>query len=267
MLPDAPAPPDDPAGHSADRPDDTDGPLAHLATLARRRGLAGAAADAVTEAVAAMVGHPEYPCLGARSVFRRDAVTSVVLDDLTDTSPGGSLDWLGALLREYAAGVDPEGELVSFVACFRHPSAAGEQVFEEALWAALQHLHDHDGTPWAPGVSADPGDPHFAFSVGGTAFFVVGLHPDASRIARRAPVPTLVFNLHEQFERMRADGRYDRMRDTIRRRDTDLQGFPNPMVADHGAGSEARQYSGRPVPPGWRPDFTTDPEPAEEASS
>ncbi len=242
-------------------------PLADLSATSRRAGLGAAPAEQVADAIAEAVAHPDYPCLGARSVFRRDAVTTVVLEDLTDTTAGGSLDWLGALLRDYARGVDVDGDLVSFVACFRHPAASGERAFEEALWGALQHLHDHDGESWAPGTSADPNDPHFAFSVGGTAFFVVGLHPDASRIARRAPVPTLVFNLHEQFQRMRSDGRYARMRDTIRRRDTDLQGFLNPMVADHGQGSEARQYSGRAVPADWSPPFQPSPEALEETPS
>ena len=109
-------------------------------------------------------------------------------------------------------------------------------------------------------MAADPENPHFAFSVAGTAFFVVGLHPNASRVARRAPLPTLVFNLHAQFERMRADGRYQRMRDTIRRRDAELQGFLNPMVSDHGVSSEARQYAGRAVPPDWTPPFEPDPD-------
>ncbi|MGL5930652.1 MAG: guanitoxin biosynthesis heme-dependent pre-guanitoxin N-hydroxylase GntA [Dermatophilaceae bacterium] len=235
------------------------------------RMLAERAADdlhaAPTDDVVAMLGeiiaHPEYPCLGARSVFRRDTVTAVVLDDLTDTAPGGSLDRLGDELRRYvdalAADVaDGGGDLVSFVASFRGPVPADERAFEGALWQALQHLHDTDDRPWADGVAADPHDPHFAFSVAGTAFFVVGLHPNASRVARRAPLPTLVFNLHEQFERLRADGRFPRMRDAIRRRDEDLQGSLNPMVNDHGQASEARQYSGRAVPSDWSPPFTPD---------
>lgn len=214
----------------------------------------------IVDAIEEMVGHPEYPCLGARSVFRRSAVTMVVLDDLEDTSPGGSLDQLAAALGAYAADVDQEGDLVSFVACFRAPVPEGEREFERLLWGALQHLHDQDAESWADGVAADPENPHFAFSHAGTAFFVVGLHPGASRVARRAPVPTLVFNLHEQFERMREDGRYERMRDTIRRRDTELQGHLNPMVSDHGETSEARQYAGRAVPPGWTPPFEPDPD-------
>lgn len=227
-------------------------------------GLDTAHRDDVVAAIEEMVAHPEYPCLGARSVFRRDAVTTVVLDDLTDTAPGGSLDLLGDALRSYVEEVDAAGDLVSFVACFRGPGGMGEPEFESALWRALQHLHDHDDHPWADGVAADPDNPHFAFSLAGTAFFVVGLHPGASRVARRAPVPTLVFNLHEQFDRLRADGRFERMRDTIRRRDTELQGEPNPMAVDHGVTSEARQYSGRAVPDSWSPPFTPDPEQAEQ---
>ena len=159
----------------------------------------------------------------------------------------------------YVDDVDVDGDLVSFVACFRGPVPESEREFEALLWGALQHLHDRDAEPWAEGVAAEPENPHFAFSVAGTAFFVVGLHPAASRVARRAPVPTLVFNLHEQFERIREDGRYQRMRDTIRRRDTELQGSLNPMVSDHGETSEARQYAGRAVPPGWTPPFEPGP--------
>lgn len=81
---------------------------------------------------------------------------------------------------------------------------------------------------------------------------MVGLHPSASRLA---PMPMLVFNLHEQFQRLRAGGGYDRMRETIRRRDRNFQGTNNPMVADHGEISEARQYSGRAVEVGWRAPF------------
>jgi FPC/CPF motif-containing protein YcgG len=231
-------------------------PLADVLGERASAGLEDATRAEVVAAISAMVAHPEYPCLGARSVFRREAVTAVVLDDLSDGSPGGSLDQLGAALRRYVLDVDADGDLVSFVACFRAPAIDDERSFEAALWAALQHLHDHDDHPWAPGVAADPGNPHFAFSVAGTAFFVVGLHPAASRIARRAPLPTLVFNLHEQFERMRSDGSFDRMRDTIRRRDTELQGSPNPMAVDHGSSSEALQYSGRAVATGWTAPFS-----------
>jgi len=80
---------------------------------------------------------------------------------------------------------------------------------------------------------------------------VVGLHPRASRRARRFAAPALVFNLHDQFERLRADGRYETLRRTILARDLAFSGSLNPMLARFGEVSEARQYSGRAVEPGW----------------
>ena len=64
-----------------------------------------------------------------------------------------------------------------------------------------------------------------------------------------------MFNLHDQFERLREAGRYERMREKIIDRDRALAGDSNPMLARHGEASEARQYSGRQVGPDWRCPF------------
>ncbi|KAB7745758.1 YqcI/YcgG family protein [Nostocoides sp. F2B08] len=198
-----------------------------------------------------MIAHPEYPCLGARSVFRRDSAHITVLDSMDAATTGV----LATRLRGFAAEHGEDEDFVSFIATFRAPVPTAEREFENSLWRMLQSLHDLDGRPWPSTVSADPGSPHFAFSFAGTAFFVVGLHPAASRIARRAPLPTLVFNLHHQFERLREGSRFERMRTAIRRRDERLQGTVNPMVDDYGASSAARQYSGRAVGPNWEAPF------------
>ncbi len=142
------------------------------------------------------------------------------------------------------------------IAVVRSPEPATEEQFEQLPWDVSRELDQRDEQRWADGVSSDPAQPHFAFSHCGTAFFVVGLHPAASRIARRAPLLTLVFNLHEQFENLRTSGGVERMRDATRTRDTRLQGAVNPMAEDHGGSSEARQYSGRRVPHDWVPPFT-----------
>jgi FPC/CPF motif-containing protein YcgG len=44
---------------------------------------------------------------------------------------------------------------------------------------------------------------------------------------------------------------YDKMRDTIIKRDVALAGDANPMLTRHGTTSEARQYSGRAVGADW----------------
>jgi FPC/CPF motif-containing protein YcgG len=222
------------------------------ATLAALAGmdLAHARDEDAVRALELMIAHAEFPCLGAKSVFRRGSVVHAVLDDMDDPDLP---EVLIARLAEFATSITGDDGFHSFIATFRGPLPSDEAEFESSLFALLQRLHDADGESWAPGVGSDPGDPHFAFSVGGTAYFIVGLHPAASRVARRAPLPTLVFNPHEQFEALRAEGRFDGMRSTIRRRDVSLQGSVNPMVADHGQNTEALQYSGRAHDPDWQP--------------
>lgn len=210
----------------------------------------------LTGSLAAMITHDDFPCLGARSVFRRENATIRVYDRLaSDDATAGLL----ADLRRFAATVDVGGGFASFIAIFRGPTSPGERDFERLLWKQLRLLHAADEVPWNEEVSDDPQDHHFAFSVAGTAFFVVGLHPAASRDARRTATPTLVFNLHAQFEQLRESGRFGRMRDLIRERDQRLQGSINPMVSDHGTGSEARQYSGRAVDDSWVAPFGESP--------
>jgi FPC/CPF motif-containing protein YcgG len=236
--------------------DDLEQLLAHLAAA----GLAHAPAEEVGEALETMVGHVEFPCLGAKSVFRRGSVEHVVLDDMRGDEVAETLvDRLAAFARE----IEGADGFHSFIATFRGPIPSDEAAFETLLFDLLQRLHDADDDAWAPGVGSDPTDPHFAFSVGGTAYFIVGLHPAASRVARRAPLPTLVFNPHEQFEQLREEGRFDGMRGAIRRRDEDLQGSINPMVADHGEATEAMQYSGRAHGADWQPPLEVH-DPAEE---
>jgi FPC/CPF motif-containing protein YcgG len=227
-----------------------DGDLERSLDRLARADLAHAPAEAIGEAMERMVGHTEFPCLGAKSVFRRGSVEHVVLDDMdSDDVP----ETLLTQLADFARNIEGEDGFHSFIATFRQPVPADEASFEASLFGLLQRLHDTDDEAWAPGVGSDPNDPHFAFSAGGTAYFIVGLHPAASRVARRAPLPTLVFNPHDQFERLREEGRFDGMRGAIRRRDEDLQGSINPMVADHGDTTEALQYSGRAHGSDWEP--------------
>lgn len=207
------------------------------------------------QVIARHVSHQQYPCLGARSVFNRSRATVQVFDELAD--PALARPMLAAL-GQFASHTDPAAGFASFVAVFRGPVIADELHFEQLLWSQLRQLHEADDQAWNPEVSADPADPHFAFSAGGTAYFIVGLHPRASRLARRVPAPVLVFNLHEQFEELRRSGRFSPLRDKIRERDEQLQGTTNPMVSDYGAHSEAAQYSGRRVGRQWQAPFAAD---------
>ncbi|WP_375289730.1 guanitoxin biosynthesis heme-dependent pre-guanitoxin N-hydroxylase GntA [Qipengyuania sp.] len=198
------------------------------------------------------IKQPDFPCVGAKSAAGTGRIKIVearsiesAWDDLVIHRE--LMDWAEAY------GKDREG-LRSFVVVFSGPMDLSEEAFEAAMWQRLQSLADKDnwlGQRYDVAVSRDPADPHFALSFGGEGFFVVGLHPNASRPARRFEKPALVFNLHDQFERLREEGRYARMREVILARDEDLAGSINPMLAEHGHGSAARQYSGRMVDEDW----------------
>ena len=171
--------------------------------------------------------------------------------------PGNDARLLDRLTRFGATLERDDGDdmlLHSFVALFDGPCDLDEARFESLLWAQLQRLHALDrqrGNAWAADVSPDPDSPEFSLSLAGHPFFVIGLHPGASRLARRFEAPALVFNSHRQFQRLRADGRYATMQKATRTRDIALQGTINPNLADFGTASEARQYSGRAVEPDW----------------
>jgi FPC/CPF motif-containing protein YcgG len=119
----------------------------------------------------------------------------------------------------------------------------------------LQSLHNADDTEWDSNVSKNPNDPDFSFSLKGKAFYVIGMHPKSSRMARQAPYCTVVFNLHGQFERLRLMGRYQTVKNKIRERDKKLQGSINPVLRDYGTDTETKQYSGRHVGDEWKCPF------------
>ncbi len=159
-----------------------------------------------------------------------------------------------AALADFSASFpDPGNEPVSFAATFDGAITGGEEGFERLLWKQLRLMHEYDreSSAWNPDVSSDPADSEFSMSIAGRAFFVVGMFPQASRLARRSPLPCLVFNFHDQFVAFKNSGKYAGMQKVIRARDMSLQGSINPVLARFGEASEARQYSGRAVPADW----------------
>ncbi len=205
--------------------------------------------DAVEAAFAAFVGAAPFPCLGAKASRTRGQLLVVQARDLCRADDDLAITEHLQALSEPADGPS----FISVAVLFPTSPMLDEPAFERALWERLAAIHaiDRRRYGWDPRVSDDPASPRFSMSVGGKAFYVVGLHPAASRPARRFQCPVLVFNLHSQFEQLRADGRYDKLREAILRRDVAYAGSPNPMLAAHGRSSEARQYSGRQVDADW----------------
>lgn len=198
---------------------------------------------------------PPFSCVGARAAFNSAAYRMGVYGEMTSS---GALAGLARDLFTFVQEQETMGsDFTTFAASFAGPDIGSEEEFEAQLWTVLQALYDVDRlyNPPDPKVADDPEAGNFGFSFAGRGFFVIGLHPASSRQARQFPWPTLVFNAHFQFDRLKADGRYSKMQAAIRAREMAWQGSLNPNLSDFGQRSEARQYAGRAVDENWRCPF------------
>ncbi len=196
-----------------------------------------------------------FPCLGAKAALNAGSFSMHVYERLATEAVSAQLgEDLETFLNAESTAAQ---KFATFIAIFEGPLALSEERFETLLWSQLQMLHQLDAArhSWDPGVSSDPADPRFSFSFAGEALYVVGMHGNSSRRARRFRWPALIFNPHRQFERLRTNGQWRRLQATIRKRDVALQGSVNPMLRDFGDRSEASQYSGRATPDDWQAPF------------
>jgi len=195
----------------------------------------------------------KHPCVMAKTLFTMNDYHLHVYNTTQDTAD------LSQLLNDLEAFIDQydfeSNTFESFLAVFPLEHFETELKFENRLWQTLQKLHELDDCDWDASVSDNPEDPEFSFSLKGHAFYIVGLHPNSSRMARQSPYPTIVFNLHAQFEQLRAMGSYKKVKKRIRKRDKKLQGHINPVLKDFGKDSETKQYSGRAVDNAWKCPF------------
>lgn len=204
----------------------------------------------------AFLNGTSYPCVGAKSALARGSIETHEFGTLGDRDNDRPLiDGLARFVAMIEADSSGNDIVHSYVAIFRGPSDLNELRFEARLWSQLWRIHRLDvlaGNDPAYDVSSDVDSPSFSLSMAEHPFFVIGLHPHASRLARRFSHPVLVFNSHRQFEKLREDGRFEKMQAATRSRDIELQGSVNPNLADFGDASEARQYSGREVEADWQ---------------
>jgi FPC/CPF motif-containing protein YcgG len=192
-----------------------------------------------------------FPCVAAKGALARNHVPCLVSDHFAcPQEDPGILRFLYDFISDFR---QTRETLYSAAIIFIHPEISGEDMFEHLLWQKLQGLSRLDAERFAydPRVSPDPRSPDFSFSLGEEAFFVIGLHPASPRASRRFRYPAIVFNPHAQFETLRKMHRYEKMKRIVRERDMLFSGSVNPMLADFGEGSEARQYSGRQHGPDW----------------
>lgn len=195
----------------------------------------------------------EHPCVMAQAVFHNTLATYVEYENFGSKQ---NVKFILADLEKYIASTDiGSNDFQTFIAAFPNEQIKNEEIFEKLLWQQLQHLHEADNNKWDPKVDKDPKSEKFSFSLKGHAFFIIGMHPKASRKSRRSPFPCIAFNFHWQFEKLREMNVYSQVKARIRERDAQLQGNINPMLADYGEESEVYQYSGRQVEKNWKCPF------------
>ncbi len=211
--------------------------------------------DELAAELKAFVAAPEFPCVGAKAALRRHQLEVFVAADIRRPAHDRRIT---ETLQAFATRHDTDATVfVSQAVIFQNDRKLSESEFETYLWMRLTAFHaiDRERFRWDPNVDSDPQSPHFSMSIGGKGYFVVGLHPNASRAARRFTHPAMIFNLHAQFEKLRDEGRYETIRSKTIARDVALQGSPNPMLVRHGEGPAAAQYSGRAVGKHWKCPF------------
>lgn len=199
----------------------------------------------IQEAYTAFINDKAFPCIGAKASMAKLQAQSMVAGHMACPAHDKAiLDFLYDFIDEVRGSDD---NFHSAAIIFNSPVNMDEDTFEMLLWQRLQSLSKMDAERYAydTRVSPDPASPDFSFSLKSEAFFIIGMHPASSRKARRFDYPTLVFNLHAQFERLKETSKYENMQQAIRKKDVLFSGSVNPMLTDHGRSSEIMQYSGR----------------------
>jgi len=214
-------------------------------------------APALNGVLADLIDQQNYPCLGAKSALATGGIVTLFIHDISNSADDAAL--YSAVHKFGDTAIGQPDTFHSLAVVFSTPRSLSEQDFEIALWQRLQALSDIDaaeGCSVDPAISSDPKADDFGLSLGGHAYYVIGMHENASRRARRFPAPAMVFNMRQQFSRLRESGHFETMSQKIKQRDIAYAGSANPMLARHGEVSEARQYSGRTVDGDWRCPFS-----------
>lgn len=208
-----------------------------------------------------------FPCIGAKAALGKDQIRIFLADHMAcPKDDRDMLKFLYAFVDDYRQSNDLYS---SAVVIFNDPVDLDEDNFETLFWSRLQAISDIDSRqyPYDQRVGHDPTKAEFSFSLKEEAFYLIGLHPGSSRLARRFRYPAIVFNPHAQFDRLRELSKYETMKQVVRNRDIQYSGSVNPMLADFGETSEAVQYTGRQYDQNWKCPFISQHESREHHST
>jgi len=193
-----------------------------------------------------------FPCIGGKAALSMNHVKCfVALDMASQEEDEKILSFIYQFVDSYRSSNE---SFHSAAVIFGNSQILSESEFEEMFWSRLNSLATLDRRKYTHDkrVDPDPTSSRFSFSLKEEAFFIIGLHPSSTRRARRFTYPAIVFNPHEEFERLKQAGRYESMKKVVRRRDKVSSGSVNPMLKDFGEAPEVFQYSGKQYDSTWK---------------
>ena len=208
--------------------------------------------NTITNSYISFLSNKDFPCVAAKDALAKGNIRIMVADHMACPKDDREiLDFIYAFTNMYR---NSEKGFYSAAIIFKGPENINEKMFDMFMWQRLQSLKDLDVLQFLNDarVDADPNSENFSFSLMEEAYFIVGLHPESSRQARRFEYPALIFNPHAQFAEMKTAARYEKMKTIVRKRDMAYSGSVNPMLTDFGEASEVYQYSGRRYDSDWK---------------
>lgn len=186
-----------------------------------------------------------FPCIMAKAAVRTGYIEIQNIPDIkTPQNIAMARSMLYSFIDHFRLN---QNKLSSFILQIEDEALTCFNQFETSFYAFLREIYQKDKIqyPHDPRVSADIYDSRFSFSLKSEAFFIVALHPESPRWARRFKSPAIVFNPHIQFEKLREKNLFHKIKNIIRSKDRLLQGSINPMLNDFGERSEVFQYLGK----------------------
>lgn len=205
-----------------------------------------------TDSYTSFLSNKEFPCVAAKDALAKGNIQVIVANHIACPHDDRRiLDFIYAFTDMYR---NSEKGFYSAAVIFKAPGNIDEKMFDTFMWQRLQALRDLDALQFHHDarVEADPHSEKFSFSLMEEAYFIIGLHPQSSRQARKFKYPALIFNPHAQFAEMKTAARYEKMKMIVRKRDMAFSGSVNPMLTDFGEASEVYQYSGRKYDADWK---------------
>lgn len=209
----------------------------------------------VEESYHDFINQKDFPCIAAKAAISKNQVRIFVCDHIACPKDDYAIT---KFIHDFVEEYQKDRKLYSSaVVIFKEPHSCSEEEFDALMWQRLQSISDIDAMqyPWNQKISRDPESPQFSFCIKEEPLYIVGLHPGSHRESRHFQYPAIVFNPHDQFQKLRDANKYAAMKNAVRKRDEKFSGNVNPMLADFGEESEVYQYSGRVYDKDWECPF------------